>query len=251
MERAFRRLHFPLRILTRPCFFRACSEAAEAERQITAGLDLYDCGLCVHLCRGKRAILRTNLGHGNVDSRKRERRYLEPDERRALLAAAKQGRWAARDSALVLLAYRHGLRCSEIIGLQWQDVKLPAARLFVQRAKHGRNAPHPMQADEVAALKALWKAEGRPEAGPVFASERRKPFSRDGVNKLIERLGERAGIAWRVFPHALRHTCGFELANNGANLRLIQGWLGHRSIQSTMIYAALDEHQFDGITWRA
>ena len=74
----------------------------------------------------------TNLEHGNVDSRKRERRYLEPDERRALLSAAKHGRWAARDYALVLLAYRHGLRCSEIIGLRWEDVKLPAARLFVQ-----------------------------------------------------------------------------------------------------------------------
>jgi len=192
-----------------------------------------------------------NFGPKNVDSRKRERRYLEPDERRALLAAAKRGRWAARDYALVLLAYRHGLRCSEIIGLQWQDVKLPAARLFVQRAKDGRNAPHPMQLDEVTALKALWKAEGKPGSGPVFASERRKPFSRDGVNKLIERLGERAGIAWRVFPHALRHTAGYELVNNGVNLRVIQAWLGHKSIQSTMVYTALDERQFDGISWRA
>jgi integrase len=57
-----------------------------------------------------------NFGPKNVDSYKRERRYLEPDERRALLAAAKSSRWAARDYALVLLAYRHVLRCSEIIG---------------------------------------------------------------------------------------------------------------------------------------
>jgi len=108
-----------------------------------------------------------------------------------------------------------------------------------------------MQADEVAALKALWKAEGKPEAGPVFASERLKPFSRNGINKLIERLGQRAGIAWRVFPHALRHTAGYELVNNGVNLRVIQAWLGHKSFQSTMAYTALDERQLDGISWRA
>jgi len=131
------------------------------------------------------------------------------------------------------------------------DGELPAARLFVQRAKDGRNAPHPLQPDEVAALKALWKAEGRLASGPVFASERRRPFSRDGANKLIERLGKRAGIAWRVFPHALRHTAGYELVNNGVNLRVIQAWLGHKSIQSTMAYTALDERQFDGISWRA
>src|SRR5215510_12539998 len=53
-----------------------------------------------------------NFEPKNVDSRKRERRYLEADERKALLAAAKGSRWAARDYALVLLAYRHGLRCS-------------------------------------------------------------------------------------------------------------------------------------------
>ena len=105
------------------------------------------------------------------------------------------------------------------------DGELPAARLFVQRAKDGRNAPHPLQPDEVAALKALWKAEGKPASGPVFASERLRPFSRDGINKLVERLrpfsrdginklverlGRRAGIAWGSF----RMRCGIPRATS-------------------------------------
>jgi integrase len=199
----------------------------------------------------------------NVDSHKRERRYLEPDERRALLKAAGESRWPERDYCLVLIAIRHGLRCSEIIGLRWEDVKLTAARLFVQRSKDGRNAPHPMQDDEVEAVKAHWKKEGKPDAGPVFRTERTDakgqylPFSRDGINKLIERLGQKAGIPWRVFPHSLRHTCGFEMVNikdeegrSVNNLRTIQAWLGHKSILSTQVYTALDETAFSGVTWR-
>src|SRR5262249_30707320 len=105
----------------------------------------WGCRFLIHLAQGEGTIMGPNFERNNVDSYKRERRYLEPDERGAVLAAARQGRWAERDYALVLLAYRHGLRCSEIIGLQWEDVKLLAARLFVQRAKDGRNARHPLQ----------------------------------------------------------------------------------------------------------
>jgi type 1 fimbriae regulatory protein FimE len=193
----------------------------------------------------------TQNGIEFVDSHKRARRYLTPEERRSLLAAAKASRWGARDHALVLLAYRHGLRCAEIISLRWEDVKLAAAQLFVQRAKDGRNAPHPMAPDEVKAVRELWKAEGRPESGPVFATERHGAFSRDGVNKLVERIGKRAGIPWRVFPHSLRHTTGYEMVNNGVDIRKIQAWLGHKQIASTVIYSELDERRFAGITWRA
>ena len=74
----------------------------------------------------------------------------------------------------------------------------------------------------------------------VFATERGGPFTTDAVNRLIKRIGARAGLGFPVHCHMLRHACGYALANAGHDTRALQDWLGHRNIQHTVrVYRAV------------
>jgi site-specific recombinase XerD len=96
------------------------------------------------------------------------------------------------------------------------------------------------------------KEDGKPEQGAVFCTERTNrageylPFSRDGINKLVARIGERAGLGFQVFPHMLRHSAGYNAINAGKSLRHVQALLGHRSVKSTERYTELDENALKG-----
>ena len=89
----------------------------------------------------------------------------------------------------------------------------------------------------------------RPNSPHVFATERGGPFSTDAVNRLIKRIGARAGLPFPVHVHMLRHACGYKLANDGHDTRAIQDWLGHRSIQHTARYTELSQQRFKDF-WR-
>jgi site-specific recombinase XerD len=68
----------------------------------------------------------------------------------------------------------------------------------------------------------------------VFVSERGSPFTTAGFARMIERAAAGADLEIKAHPHMLRHTCGYALANKGHDTRVIEGWLGHRSITSTV-----------------
>ena len=89
----------------------------------------------------------------------------------------------------------------------------------------------------------------KPETDAFFISERRSPLSRKTTWLFIRRYGELAGLALSVYPHMLRHACGFALADQGADTRLIQDYLGHRNIQHTVRYTATNPAQFEKL-WR-
>ncbi len=79
------------------------------------------------------------------NSELRSREYLTPNEVEALMAAARKvGRHGHRDATLILPAYRHGLRVSELISLQWDMVHLEQGRLHVTRSKNGSASVHPL-----------------------------------------------------------------------------------------------------------
>jgi integrase len=183
----------------------------------------------------------------NADLRTRE--HLTPAEVRALLRAAlRRGRYGQRDACLILLAYRHGLRVSEAVSLRWDQVDLKAGHLHVRRSKNGVPSTHPLQGDELRALRQL--ARGWPDHGGfVFVSERGGPMSADGVRKMVTRTGQEAGLPFPIHPHMLRHACGFKLANDGHDTRALQLWLGHRNIQHTVRYTELSVTRFRGF-WR-
>jgi integrase len=149
---------------------------------------------------------------------------------------------------MILMAYRHGLRASEVVGLEWHQIELDQGRLHVRRAKNGTPSVHPIRADEIRALRRL-RRETSPTNGFVFVSERGGPMTTIGFNKLISRLGKAAGMPFPIHPHQLRHACGFKLANDGHDTRSLQHWLGHRNISNTTIYTAIASDRFKDF-WR-
>jgi type 1 fimbriae regulatory protein FimB/type 1 fimbriae regulatory protein FimE len=178
----------------------------------------------------------------------RTREYLTGAEIETLMAAArKSSRWGHRDATMILIAYRHGLRASEVCDLQWHQVELATGRLHVRRAKRGSPSVHPMQGDEIRALRRLQREQ---EPSPhVFSSERGGPMTPKAFHGLFARIGARAGLPFPVHPHMLRHGCGYALANAGHDTRALQAWLGHKSIQHTVRYTELSPNRFRGF-WR-
>jgi type 1 fimbriae regulatory protein FimB/type 1 fimbriae regulatory protein FimE len=148
---------------------------------------------------------------------------LTPAEVEKLMPTARSsGRCGHRDASLVLIAYRHGLRASEIADLEWSQLEFGrAATLHVRRAKNGKPSAHPLRGDEVRALRELRRQF--PNSAFVFATEHGGPFTPDAINRLVKRIGERAGLAFPVHVHMLRHACGYALANAGHDTRANPG----------------------------
>jgi integrase len=184
--------------------------------------------------RGKNAELRT-------------REHFTPDEVEALIEAARGNRYGHRDATMILLTYRHGLRAAEVCDLRWDQVDFNGAVLHVRRVKNGTPSTHPIQGDELRALRRLHRDS--PSSPFVFVSERGSPFTTAGFAHIIERAAAVAGLELKAHPHMLRHACGYALANKGHDTRAIQGWLGHRSITSTAVYTALAPNRFKDF-WR-
>jgi integrase len=181
----------------------------------------------------------------NADLRTRE--HLTPDEVGELIEAAKSNRYGHRDATMILLTYRHGLRAAEVADLRWDQVDFNGAVLHVRRVKNGTPSTHPIQGDELRALRRLQRES--PSSPFVFVSERGSPFTTAGLARMIERAAAGAGLQLKAHPHMLRHACGYALANKGHDTRAIQGWLGHRSITSTAVYTALAPNRFKDF-WR-
>src|SRR5262250_1309615 len=114
----------------------------------------------------------------------RSREHLTPDEVEQLTAAARQrGRYGHRDSTLLLLAFRHGFRVSELVALRWEQVDLTAGLLHVARVKRGLPSTHPLRGPEIRALRRLQR-EQRATSPYVFTTERRGPLTTAAVRKL-------------------------------------------------------------------
>jgi integrase len=186
----------------------------------------------------------TPLRRPNAELRPRE--HLTEREIDKLVEAAKGNRWGQRDATMILIAFRHGLRASELCGLQWSDVEFETGTLHLRRAKGGTTTTHPLLGDELRALRSIKRDAKSPF---VFVSERGAPFTVSGFAKLVERAGIEAKLPFKVHPHMLRHATGYALANRGVDTRSLQAYLGHRSIQSTVRYTELAPGRFKSI-WR-
>jgi Phage integrase family len=186
------------------------------------------------------------LRRPNAELRTRE--DLTDAEVARLTKAASGNRWGQRDAAMVLVAYRHGLRASELTDLRWDQIDFDTATLAVRRAKKGTPATHPIRGDELRALRKLAR-EQEPKSPFVFTSERGAPFTTAGFARMIERAGEAAKLGFKAHPHMLRHACGFALANKGHDTRALQAYLGHKNIQHTVRYTELSPTRFKDF-WR-
>lgn len=181
----------------------------------------------------------------NAEMRTRE--YLTIDEIEQLNAAIHDNNdFPHRDSTMVMVCYRHGFRATELIDLRWDQIDFRSAVIAVRRLKSGSPATHPIQGDELRALRRLQR-EQTPPSPFVFTTKRKGPFAEDTFAKMIDRAGKAAGIPFKVHPHMLRHSCGFTLANRGVDTRLIQGWLGHTDIKHTVVYTELAPGRFNDV----
>src|SRR5215831_7900400 len=187
---------------------------------------------------GKVPTVATPRRRRNAEYRTREH-LTEAEVERLIEATASH-----RDATMVLLAFRHGLRASELVDLRWDQVDFQTSFLHVRRAKAGTPATHPLTGRELRALRRLQR-----ETGPsthLFMSERRAPISVDGFQKMVERLSARAKLGFPVHAHMLRHACGFKMANDGVDTRTIQAYLGHKDIRHTVRYTELEPGAIQG-----
>src|ERR1700726_657016 len=119
----------------------------------------------------------------------RERRlrdYLTRDEVTSLLRASKKSpRYGARNYAMILLAYRHGLRASEVVGLRLSDLDLLTGTIYCRRAKGSRSSLHPMKPDEVMALEKVLRDRKLQAPNYVFQSERAATMTRGAFWRIV------------------------------------------------------------------
>ncbi|MCC8953124.1 tyrosine-type recombinase/integrase [Bradyrhizobium sp. Pear77] len=186
------------------------------------------------------------LRRKNAELRTRE--YLTDDEVQSLMQAAKANRQGHRDATMILMAYRHGFRASELTDLRWDQIGFTSASLHVRRVKQGTPSTHPILGDELRALRKLQR-EQEPESQFVFTSERGTPFTTAGFARMVERAGTEAKLGFKAHPHMLRHACGYALANKGNDTRSLQAYLGHKNIQHTVRYTELSPARFRDF-WR-
>ena len=167
------------------------------------------------------------------------RKYLTQDEVYRLMDAAQSISFPERNRCLIMMAFIHGFRASELLDLRLSDIDA--------------STTHPLLPDEYNLIK-LWLKqrkliENGVEGDWLFLSRKRRPISRQHFFSIIREAGKRAGLAVKAHPHMLRHACGFALADNGVDTRLLQDYLGHRNIQHTVRYTASNAARFKGV-WK-
>lgn len=176
---------------------------------------------------------------------KRSREYLTVAEVNKLIKAAKGvGRHGERDALMILVAYRHALRVTELVELRWDQLDMNRARMHVNRLKNGDPSVHYMEGDEVRAFRKLRR--DYPASDFVFMSERQGPLSSNAVHKIVARAGIEADLELSVHPHMLRHGKGHQLASKGVDTGAIQAYMGHKNIQHIVQYTQLNPKRFKG-----
>lgn len=144
-----------------------------------------------------------------------------------------------RDRAVLEILYGCGLRVSELVSLELKDVRL-AQGFLICRGKGNKERIVPVGRAAARWLKTYLK-EVRPQwdrrgSSVIFLTRRGKPFTRQGIWKILKAYGQQAGLRDKIHPHVLRHSFATHLLERGADLRSVQMLLGHSQITTTQIY---------------
>ena len=174
---------------------------------------------------------------------------LTPQEMLDLLKAARKR--STRDWAMILLAYRHGLRASEVCGIKLADVDLKAGSISIRRLKGSLHTIQPIYQhrgqpllDETAAVRAWLRKRSQDGSDYLFTSQKGGKLSRIQFFRVFQATAESAGLpVEKRHPHVLKHSLASHLVAGNANLALIRQALGHRSINSTMAYIGTSDAQ--------
>jgi integrase/recombinase XerD len=174
-------------------------------------------------------------------------RHLSTEEIQAILDAPQPVHWAGmRDRAMLHLCYAAGLRVSELMGLQLEDLSLHPHPTIIVRGKGRRERSLPLWKQTAAALRAWLAVRGAVPVPELFVNARREPLTRSGFEYVLEKHVRAASkkcrslVAKRVSPHVLRHSCALTILQATKDLRKVSLWLGHASLQTTEIYTRAD-----------
>jgi integrase/recombinase XerD len=187
-----------------------------------------------------------------VDAPRRTRKLpqlLSREEVDRLLAAPRKAKGAAgvRDRAMLELLYATGLRVSELVNLEVNQVDLES-RMLLARGKGNKERLVPIGAPAADAMRA-WLAGPRDRvlrlrrSRDLFVTPRGRRMTRQGFWKLLGRYARVAGISRAISPHKLRHSFATHLLEGGADLRAVQSMLGHADVSTTEIYTHVDRTQ--------
>jgi integrase len=167
--------------------------------------------------------------------------FLSQEELRRLLAVIRD----KRDKTLFLLAYRHGLRASEISLLQRTDVDLKQGRITIHRLKGSLSGIYPLQPDVIKLLRSYLRS--RTDVSPyLFISNRGTPLDQRTLWCAMQTYGKKADLPpeKRKF-HSLKHSIATHLLDARGELKFVQDWVGHKNIQNTTKYAQLTNPRRD------
>lgn len=204
-------------------------------------------GSLQHLLAASRSFFRWLLREGalqaspaaGVRSPKRRRRLphvLDVDQAQRLVELQADDALVARDRALLELLYSSGLRVAELCALRWCDLDFAQGLLRVT----GKGSKTRIVPVGGAALDALRALPGAAADAPLFPGRGGGTLSPAAVRLRLKRRAREQGIAQRVHPHLLRHTCASHLLESSGELRAVQELLGHADIATTEIYTHLD-----------
>jgi len=163
---------------------------------------------------------------------------------RLFKAARKYSRYPDRDVAILRLMFGHGLRVSELCNLERKSIIGDCEQICIHRLKADEADVQALSPLEAKALRKYL----RPRVDMrrfLFITERGSQFSRQGIYQMIKAIGKKAGLD--VWPHRLRHACGYHLVNQGEPMRFIQSYLGHKTEAMTLLYTQLSARKYDSI----
>jgi integrase len=180
-------------------------------------------------------------------ARSHSRKALTPEEILKILKVASESK---RNLAMIVLAYRHGMRASEVCDLRLSDLDMKNGEITIRRLKGSLRTVQPLSEhpgqpllSEKRVLRS-WLAMRRDASDFVFTSQKGGRMHRSQFFRVFQSVAERAGLpADRRHPHCLKHALGFALVAGNVHLSIVKQALGHRNIASTPIYAVPTDEQ--------
>jgi integrase len=172
--------------------------------------------------------------------------YLTPQELIAVLKAAKER--SARDWCMVLIAYRHGMRASEVCNLRTDDVDLKRQAITMRRLKGSMDTVQPIYQhrgvpllDETATLRAYLRERESDGSDFLFVSQKGGRLHRSQFFRVFQSIAAYVGLPTdKRHPHVLEHSLASHLVAGNVNLPLVKQALGHRA---TMVYVGTSDLQ--------
>jgi type 1 fimbriae regulatory protein FimB len=178
-----------------------------------------------------------------------------------ILSVLKAASDSKRNHAMILLAFKHGMRASEVCGLRISDIDMANGTIVIKRCKGSLKStqdlldvPGQPLLSERRVLKA-WlaeRAEYHDHSDFVFLSQKGGGLDRSAFFRVFQAVAEAAGLPpLKRHPHCLKHSLGFFLIEQGVSLPAIQRALGHKSLASTGVYLAVNDAKANRETAKA